>query len=169
MKIVKKQKNSKNCVICGLDNALGLKAFFYEMEDESVVALFTFRSEHQSYPTRTHGGMITALLDEVMGRVLWVKEPDAYACTTTINVSFRKAVPYGVPLKARGILTSDTKLFYSAKGFIYDEKGNLLAEASARYMKLKNSTITGGEKNVDDEMIYNIKDDLKEIEVPIDK
>ncbi|MBO4261164.1 MAG: PaaI family thioesterase [Clostridia bacterium] len=100
MKVIKRQSNAKNCIICGLDNSFGLKAAFYEMEDKSVCALFNFLPEHQSYPTRTHGGMITALLDEVMGRALWSIEPDVYACTTTLSVSFRKAVPYGVPLKA---------------------------------------------------------------------
>lgn len=169
MKVKKKQKNSKNCVICGLDNAFGLKSFFYEMEDDSVCALFSFLPEHQSYPYRTHGGMITALLDEVMGRALWVKEPNVFACTTTINVSFRKAVPYGVPLKARGVITSNTKLFFATKGFIYGEDGTLLAQATANYMRLKNSVITGGKPaDIDEEMCYNVKDDITEIDIPID-
>lgn len=167
MKVKKRQNNAKNCIICGLDNALGLKAGFYEMEDNSVCALFTFKPEHQSYPNRTHGGMITALLDEVMGRVLWTVEPEVYACTTTMNVSFRKAVPYGAPLKARGVLISNSKLFYSAKGFIYDQKNNLLAEASAKYIKLKNSVITNGKlDDINDEMVYHIKDNITEIEIP---
>lgn len=154
-------------MICGLDNAFGLKASFYEMEDKSVCALFAFSPEHQSYPTRTHGGMITALLDEVMGRALWAYEPEVYACTTTINVSFRKAVPYGVPLKARGVILSDTKLFYAAKGFIYDENNVLLANATARYMKLKNSVITGGAPvDVNAEMFYQIEDNVTDIDIP---
>lgn len=156
-------------MICGLDNAFGLKASFYDMEDGSVCALFSFLPEHQSYPTRTHGGMITALLDEVMGRALWGTEPDVYACTTTLNVAFRKAVPYGVPLKARGVVTYNSALFYSAKGYIYDESGNLLAEATAKYMKLKNEVITGGAAvSVNDEMAYLIEDGVKEIDVPKD-
>ena len=89
------------------------------MEDNSVCALFTFSPDHQSYPNRTHGGMITALLDEVMGRALWTVEPEIYSCTTTITVTFRKAVPYGKKLKARGVLTHNSTLFYSAKGYIY--------------------------------------------------
>ncbi|MDY6367999.1 MAG: PaaI family thioesterase [Clostridia bacterium] len=168
MKVLSRQTNSRNCIICGLDNKLGLKAAFYQMEDNSVGASFKFLPEHQSYPGRTHGGMITALLDEVMGRALWCFEPDIYACTTTLNVTFRKAVPYGTPLKARGFLTSNSKLFFSAKGYICDENGNVLAEAVGKYMKLKNSVITGDEDyNVDDDMCYNIDDGVKELDLPV--
>ena len=167
MKVIKRQNNAKNCMVCGLDNDFGLKAAFYELEDKSVGALFTYKPEHQSYPGRTHGGMISALLDEVMGRALWSFEPDVFACTTTLNVSFRKAVPFGVPLKARGIIVSNSKLFYSAKGFIYDQNDNLLAEATAKYIKLKNSVITGSDEyEVIDEMCYHLKDGVKEIEFP---
>lgn len=168
MKVIKRQTNSKNCIICGLDNDFGLKAAFYQMEDDSVCGLFEFLPEHQSYPGRTHGGMITALLDEVMGRALWCFEPDVYACTTTINVTFRKAVPYGAPLKARGVVTSNSKLFFSAKGYIVDDSGKVLAEATAKYMKLKNSVITGDDNyNVDDDMCYNVKDGINKIDIPL--
>lgn len=169
MKVIKKQNNAKKCIVCGLDNALGVKAAFYNMEDDSVCALFTFSPEHQSYPNRTHGGMITALLDEVMGRALWTIEPNVFACTTTINVSFRKAVPYGVPLKARGVITHNSKLFFSTKGFIYDQNDKLLAEATAKYMKLKNSVISGGATDdIGDEMVYHVEDNIINIDIPID-
>ena len=96
MKVLSKQLNSRNCIICGLDNNSGIKAPFYNLDDGSVASIFEYKSFHQSYPGRAHGGMITALLDELIGRALWVKSPDVYAVTTSINVSFRKPVPYDV-------------------------------------------------------------------------
>ena len=68
MKVLRTQRNSKNCVICGMENPLGLKAPFYILDNDSVASVFTFKKEHQSYPDRTHGGMISALLDELIGR-----------------------------------------------------------------------------------------------------
>ena len=32
-KVVKKQNGSKRCIVCGVDNELGLKASFYELEN----------------------------------------------------------------------------------------------------------------------------------------
>ena len=72
MKVLRTQKNSKNCIICGMENPLGVKAPFYVLDDDSVASEFSFRPEHQSYPDRTHGGMISTLLDELMGRALWI-------------------------------------------------------------------------------------------------
>ena len=166
MKVVNKQKNAKKCIVCGLENEFGIKANFYDLEDGSCGCLLTFKEDHQSYPGRTHGGMISAVLDEVMGRALWFSEPDVFGCTTTMNISFRKAVPYGIPLKARGILTSNSKMFFSAKGFIYDMEGNLLAEGNAKYIKLSNSKISGEEIDLDDEMKYKIEDGITEFDFP---
>ena len=73
MKVKEKQRNSRMCIICGMDNDKGVKAQFYSMEDGSVMSLFRFRPEHQSYPARTHGGMITAMLDELGGRAYWAE------------------------------------------------------------------------------------------------
>ena len=63
MKILSKQKNSRMCMICGLDNEYGVNAPFYNMEDGSVMTVFRYKEQHQSYPGRVHGGMITAMLD----------------------------------------------------------------------------------------------------------
>ena len=35
MKVISKQRNSKMCIICGLDNEYGLRAPFYNMEDSN--------------------------------------------------------------------------------------------------------------------------------------
>ena len=42
MKILSKQKNSRMCMICGLDNEYGVNAPFYNMEDGSVMTVFRY-------------------------------------------------------------------------------------------------------------------------------
>lgn len=165
MKITGMQKNSKNCIICGLENDLGVKAPFYNLEDKSVATVFSFRSEHQSYPERTHGGMISALLDELMGRALWVDEPDIYGVTTTMSITFRRPVPFGQKLKARGYITFNSPRGFSAKGEIYSMDGKLLAEGNARYLKLA-PEVAFGNLSHNDEMIYELPMDLTEIDFP---
>ena len=164
MKVTGKQKNSRNCIICGMENHSGVKAPFYNMEDGCVASLFEFKPQHQSYPDRTHGGMVSAFLDEIAGRALWVKFPRLYGVTTTINVSFRKPVPYNTPLKARGKIVTDSPLFFSAKAAIYDESGKTLAECTARYFKLSVEKAFDKSVHEDEEMCYDIKDDITEID-----
>ena len=168
LKVIKMQKNSKDCIICGFDNPLGLKAKFYELEDGSVGTIVKFRNEHQSYPTRTHGGMISALLDELMGRVIWVNEPQTFGVTTTLNITYRKPVPLETPVKARGYLVFESPRGMSAKGQIFDMDNNLLAEGNCKYFKLPFEKVFGENTNMHEELCYLPDIDIKQMDFPID-
>jgi len=39
--VVEKQNNSRLCFVCGINNEFGLKASFYEIENEELVAIFS--------------------------------------------------------------------------------------------------------------------------------
>lgn len=163
MKVLRKQSNSRSCIICGMDNPLGVKAPFYEMEDNSVVTLFGYRAEHQSYPGRVHGGMVTCMLDELIGRVIWCFEPDKLAVTLDINVRFRKPVPYDVPLIGVGRIVKNNSRAYVGEAKIYDLDGTPLAEGTATYYKMPAAAITDADMH--EELDVDIPDDVKEIDL----
>ena len=60
------------CFGCGRQNPIGLKLTFYE-DGEQVWAPWTPRHEHQGYEGIVHGGLITTVLDEVMGWAIYVR------------------------------------------------------------------------------------------------
>ncbi len=171
MKIKKKQTNSHDCLVCGLDNEAGVKARFYEMEDDStIVGLFTVNSLLQSYPGRTHGGIISAIIDETVGRAIWIKEPDTWGVTMKLEVEFHKPVPYDVPLKCVGSITKSTGMIFEGKGEIIDGEGRLLARGTARYIKLSLEKIAaqGGHNDVHPEEVNVYEEDnLKEIDINV--
>ncbi len=117
------------CAVCGLDNPFGLRAPFYSMEDGSVVSLFRFRKEHQSYPGRVHGGLITAMLDEMGLRALWAKEGGefTYGVTLSLETKYRKPVPYDADLIGRGIVAKESGNFLTAECAIMLPEGTVLA------------------------------------------
>ena len=160
MKVIKKQTNSKMCLVCGLNNEFGLKAPFYEMEDQTLVTLFEYKEWHQSYPERVHGGMISCMLDELIGRAIWIIDPTVWGVTINLNVKFRKPVPYNTKLKGIGKITSNKSRLFEGSGKIIDMESNVLAEATAIYMKLPLSQIA--KTNHEDINIY-LEDDVKEI------
>ncbi|MBO5286329.1 MAG: PaaI family thioesterase [Clostridia bacterium] len=166
MKVVKKQKNSKNCIVCGLDNPNGIKANFYNLEDDTVGALLEFNFYHQSYPGRTHGGLIASVLDEVMGRALWLKEDGSYAVTTSMEVKYRRPVEYGKPLKARAYIVKRLSRMFISKGEIYDLDNNLLAEGEGKYFIQPPTVICDNGADIDEEMCYLIDDGVTEIDFP---
>jgi hypothetical protein len=66
---VEKQPNSRMCFVCGIDNPIGLHLHFYTDDEGRCVARFQPGPEHQGYPGHLHGGIISRLLDQTMGRV----------------------------------------------------------------------------------------------------
>ena len=166
MKVIKVQNNSKNCMICGMENEFSLKAPFYILEDGSVASVITFKSFHQSYPDRAHGGMVSALLDELMGRALWVTEPDMFGVTTTLNITYRKPTPLDTPVKARAYLTFNSARGMVAKGQIFDMDNNLLVEGNAKYFKIAFNKVFGENADIHQEMCYEMPLDIEEIDFP---
>lgn len=165
MKVIKKQTNSHDCIVCGIDNPNGVHASFYEMEDQSVVALFSFSPTHQSYPERTHGGLISALIDETIGRAVWVLDPNVWGCTIKLEVSFHKAVPYGVSLKCVGRIDHLDKMTFHGTAEIRTMDDKMLARGTALYMVLPLTTISPkseGATHPEDINVY-ISDNIKEI------
>jgi len=166
IKVVSRQTNSKNCFICGLDNESGVKAPFYNLEDDSVATIFQFKGHHQSYPGRTHGGIISAMLDELIGRALWIKEPNTYAVTTSMTIKFRKPVSYDTLIKGRGYIVKDSSRLYVGKGELYDMDNNVLAEVNATYLKMSSEKASHSEVNVEEEMCYDIVDNVEYFDFP---
>ena len=149
-----------------MENPLGLKATFYHLDDESVASVFSFKSQHQSYPDRTHGGMISALLDEIIGRAIWIYEPEVFGVTTTLQVTFRRAVPPEQPLKARGYVTYNSPRGFYGKGEIYDMDGKLLTEATAKYLKIPFSKLFSENSDAHTEMCYKMPIAVDSIDFP---
>lgn len=152
------------CVICGLDNQAGVRAHFYNMEDGSVMSRFQFAVHHQSYPGRVHGGMITAMLDEMGLRAMWSKHgcEDDFGVTMSLTTRFRKPVPYEEFLIAKGELLRESTKFAVICSQIFNLEGTLLAEGELKYLKLDPQEISAGAV-VHEEMPYLIADDVTEI------
>ena len=163
LKVIQKQKNSDMCVVCGLKNSFSLRTMFYAVEGGLMVGLVTGRDEHQSYPNRMHGGMISALLDEVIGRAINTVEPEAFGVTTDINVKFKKPVPLNEEIRIVGRLTKNTRLIFQAEGFIEDKNGTILATGSATYVKMTAEKIAGAP--LTEEQYFLVPDGVEEIEV----
>lgn len=134
---MRKQPNSKMCFVCGMKNMAGLKAFFYELEDGSVMARFTPQEVHQSYPGRLHGGVAAAILDETIGRALMVKYGETvWGVTAELRLRFHKAVPLGQELRVVGRITRDTRRIFEGEGELLLPDGTVAVSCHGKYIKL---------------------------------
>jgi uncharacterized protein (TIGR00369 family) len=123
-----------------MQNPIGLKAFFYQDEEGRVVAHFTGKEEHQGYPGVMHGGIVTALLDEVIARVA-IAQDLLWGVTAKLEVRFRRPVPLGQPLTLVGEMTRLRSRTLEARGEIRLEDGTVAAEAEGVYIRLPQEEI----------------------------
>ncbi|MCX6137089.1 MAG: PaaI family thioesterase [Ignavibacteriales bacterium] len=140
--VVRKQENSKLCLVCGLKNPFGLHAAFYELENGELVCQFKPSEMHQSYPGRTHGGITTALLDETIGRAILMRYDHAlWGVTIEFTAKFRKPVPLDQELRVVGRITSENSRLFEGTGEVYLPDGDVAATGSGKYLKLPISKI----------------------------
>jgi uncharacterized protein (TIGR00369 family) len=139
------QNVSRMCMVCGRDNPSSLKARFYELEGGDVLGVFAPLEIHQSYPGRVHGGIVSAMLDETIGRAVNVLDHDAWGVTVELTVKFRKPVPVGQEVRVLARLTRDTSRLFEGSGEIRLADGTLAAEATGRYMKMPIDRIAEGD------------------------
>ena len=141
---MRKQPNSRDCFICGVHNEAGMKVDFYDVatvdREPEVLARFTGRSVHQGYPGRMHGGILTGILDEVIGRAINAArredEPTIWGVAMELSTRFHHPVPLGVELTARGRLTRQRRRIFEGAGEIYLADGSVAVTAKGRYLEL---------------------------------
>lgn len=134
--VVGKQPNSKMCLVCGLKNVHGLHASFYELENGELLAVFRPGDAHQSYPGRLHGGIVSTILDETIGRAIMInRRSELWGVTVEITVRFRHPVPVDQELRAIGRITRDGRRIFEGTGELLLPDGTVAAEGRGRYLK----------------------------------
>ncbi|MBI3537568.1 MAG: PaaI family thioesterase [Chloroflexi bacterium] len=132
-----KQPNSSMCFVCGRDNSIGLHLHFFQDENDCVFAEFTPRAEHQGFPGVMHGGLVTALLDEVIGRTAIAK--NFWCMTARLNVRIKKPIPIDAPVKIKGEVVNLHGRLLDGRGEIRLADGSLAAEAQGTFLKIPES------------------------------
>lgn len=132
------------CLICGEDNHAGLHGQFLETEEGDLLGIFTVDEEHQSYPQRTHGGILCAILDELIGRAIWMKDDDVWGVTIDLATKYRKPVPLDRQIYGRARLVGEGSRTFAGTGEILLEDGTVAVEAKGHYLRLAPDAIAPG-------------------------
>lgn len=164
-KVIKKQQNSKMCLVCGLENQLGLKASFYELGNDELVAIFKPLEEHQSYPGRMHGGIAGTILDETIGRAIMIKENDIWGVTVELTIKFNKPIPLKEELKVIGRITKDSSRLFEGTGEIVLKNGEVAASAWGKYLKMPIHKIADFNKDDQEWQVILSPDEPCEIDI----
>lgn len=124
-----KQPNSDYCFVCGRKNPKGLYLAFYDDGSNEVHTEFTLGDDYQGYPDVVHGGIVAAILDEVVGRVAMIHDHHHLMMSVVLQVKYRHPTPTHTPLRAVGRVVRLRGRLGKAEGAIYLPDGTITAEA----------------------------------------
>jgi len=123
-------------IVAGAANPMGLAAQLWRDGDVACMQV-TLGKAFEGAPGRAHGGVVAALLDEVMGLMNVIH--GAMAFTAQLNVTYVAPTPVGEPIIARAWLArqDNRKQFVEATLHAGDL---LVASANALFISIDRST-----------------------------
>ncbi|MHB8717594.1 MAG: PaaI family thioesterase [Candidatus Dormibacteria bacterium] len=122
----------------GLRNPHGLH-LEYALDGDSVVTTWTPTADHAGFPGLVHGGLVAAVLDDIMGRCSVLEK--RWVVTGRIEVRFRAPATVGTPLRAEAWTTRTTRRLLVAQGRVVAAGGEVVAEASGTYLPVPSTMI----------------------------
>jgi uncharacterized protein (TIGR00369 family) len=121
-----------NCFACGTLNAHGLQLLLHVEQGRSWTEL-TLERGFEGWEGIAHGGIVCTILDEVMAWAL--VGADNWGVTARMNVSFRRPVPVGRPIRAEGSVARMRRRIVQTTATLVDvATGEVLATATGTYV-----------------------------------
>ncbi len=123
---------ARGCFVCGDANPAGLGVRF-ALSEERCVGTFVPESKHMGYDGVTHGGILFALLDDVMANWLWLRGEACF--TAKADVRYRRQLPIGERVTLESTMLRRKGPLVMMSGRVLGADGNVVAEATASFMK----------------------------------
>lgn len=142
-----------HCFACGTANPIGLNMEFYPC-DGSLCSDVVLRQEHVGWENLAHGGIISAVLDEIMSwSILYFRR--VFFVTRKMEVKYVRPVPIGLILTARGrVVDASASGYLSVRGDLLGQGGKLLARSKGEFVELPLEKLPGVPQGVKDEMTH---------------
>ena len=120
------------CFVCGALNPCGLHARFYTYGDGEAHVDFTPQDRFTGYQEVVHGGVISTILDEIMGWSVSLVI-DRFTVTGELTTRYHKPLPPGRTYHIRARAVEDKKRYWIAEGEVRDEEGTLYARGQGKF------------------------------------
>jgi acyl-coenzyme A thioesterase PaaI-like protein len=127
-------------IVSGHANPMGMEASLWREGDEAVMEV-TLGPAFEGAPGRAHGGVMAALIDELMGKVLGIIGTPAF--TGRLSVTYRNPTPLGEAMigRARCLEWHGRKISMTAEVHAGE---TLIAEAEALFIAVDPAHFTRG-------------------------
>jgi uncharacterized protein (TIGR00369 family) len=123
------------CYVCGQLHPRGLRARFFAFPDGKVQVQFSAEPTQTGYEDVVHGGVISALLDELLGWPV-VLQTGRMCFTAELTIRFLKPMRVGTRYVATAGPGSDRGRYWESAGALRDENGSFHAKAQGKFFLL---------------------------------
>jgi acyl-coenzyme A thioesterase PaaI-like protein len=126
--------HTAGCLVCGPGNNKGLRLkLFVDPETGVVQTQFAPAKEHIGFEGVTHGGVLAAVLDEVM---VWAAtwSGKRFCLCGEMNVRFRQKAQIGVPLACSARVDLSRSKLISTTAEARNSAGRVVATATGKYI-----------------------------------
>jgi uncharacterized protein (TIGR00369 family) len=120
------------CFACGPLNPIGLHMSFERDGEDGAKAQIVLGEEYQGWRDVAHGGIVMALLDEVMAHAAAMA--GYRGVTAGLNARFKAPVPLGVPLTVRGRVVWVRRNVLAIEAELCDAGGEQLATGEGKFV-----------------------------------
>ena len=129
------------CFVCGELNDQGLHVDLRVAAGRAWTEL-TLTHHHEGWADVVHGGILAALLDEVMGWALF--QQDCWGVTAEMTVRFKAPVAVGQRIRVEGRVAEARRRAFRTSGRIVDAaSGAVLCTADATYLAVGTTVAAG--------------------------
>jgi acyl-coenzyme A thioesterase PaaI-like protein len=123
---------ANRCFVCGTGNPIGLGVRF-RVDGDLCRGEFTPDERHMGYEGVTHGGILFALLDDVMANWLWLRGQRCF--TARADVRYRAPLPVRISVELTSSLVRRKGRLVQLAGRVQrSDTGEVVAEANGTFM-----------------------------------
>ena len=132
MKNIKLKRNDY-AFASGLKNEFGLQMVFDEVNGE-IVSKLKIKKHMEGWKNITHGGIISTILDEAMGRRVLTKF-QRLSLTKELTIKFVRTIPIEEEITVKAKIKSENKETNKVKteAIIYDKQERICAKGYATF------------------------------------
>ncbi len=134
------------CFVCGDHNEHGLQARFY-YDGEKAVTEVVADEVFEGYRGIYHGGIMAALLDEVMIKAILAQ--NRFVVTVEMTIRYHRAVRTGDRIRFSGRLVGQKGRLYVTEGEALGDDDKPFATATGKYVEAREDFKAELEKSLD--------------------
>lgn len=128
-------ENDDMCFVCGQKNEHGLKLRFQLVGEDRIRTEFTPEKRFQGFKDIVHGGIVAAVLDEVMVDVAYLR--GILAVTSKLEVRLKKPAKVGEKLLFEARILKERGRLLDVEARACKEDGTVIASAKGVLIKVK--------------------------------